>query len=116
VAGAPKRVSARRGRRSGPRLRWLIVGAAALIAFLYYRPLKSYLETRQTLEQRNAEVRSLREQRVLLRRRLIGSASDDVLARGARRLGLVRPGERLYIVTGIDAWRRAHARDRAGDR
>jgi septum formation initiator len=116
VAGARKRASARRGRRGGPRLRWLIVGAAVLIAFFYYRPLKSYLETRQTLERRNAEVRSLQEQGAALRRRLTASASDAVLAREARRLSLVRPGERLYIVTGIDAWRRAHARDRAGDR
>ena len=32
------------------------------------------------------------------------------LVRGARRLGLVKPGEHLFIVQGIQEWRRAHAR------
>ena len=32
------------------------------------------------------------------------------LVRGARRLGLVKPGEHLFIVQGIPEWRRANAR------
>ena len=34
--------------------------------------------------------------------------SGHVLVREARRLGLVKPGEQLYIVRGIPAWRQKH--------
>jgi len=37
------------------------------------------------------------------------SSSKQTLEREARRLGLVRPGERLYIVKGINAWLKDHA-------
>ena len=40
-----------------------------------------------------------------LARRLTSSTQPEALARRARQLGLVRPGERLFIVKGIDAWR-----------
>jgi cell division protein FtsB len=112
VAGSARRNAPRR-KLNTPRLRWLIAAGALLIAFLYYRPLHSYVQTRQTLAQRTAEVHSLRSQGRDLRRRLVAAASDEAVIRDARRLGLVRPGEKLYIVTGIDAWRRAH-RGRAG--
>ena len=35
-------------------------------------------------------------------------ARGEQLVREARRLGLVKPGEQLFIVRGIDAWRTAH--------
>ena len=90
--------------------RWLAVGALALVGFLYYQPLRSYLETRDELEQRSAEVRALAEQRRALEARLAAQATATARAREARRLGYVKPGERLYIVKGIDEWRQARAR------
>jgi cell division protein FtsB len=78
------------------------------VALLYYRPLKSYVETRSSLENRAAEVRSLRKERNELARRLADADTPDALARRARRLGLVKPGERLFIVKGIEEWRQAH--------
>jgi cell division protein FtsB len=89
-------------------MRWLAVGTLAVVALLYYRPLKSYLETRSSLEQRAAEVRSLRAERNDLARRLAEADTPEALARQARRLGLVRPGERLFIVKGVEEWRRKH--------
>ena len=41
-----------------------------------------------------------------LEQRLRGSTSLARLAREARALGYVRPGERLYIVKGIPQWRK----------
>jgi cell division protein FtsB len=89
-------------------LRWLAVGGVAFLAFLYYRPLKAYLETRSTLAERRAEVRRLEAEHARLERRLAASTSAAALALEARRLALVRPGERLFIVKGVAAWRRAH--------
>lgn len=90
-------------------MRWLALGTLAVVALLYYRPLKSYVETRSSLEDRAAEVRSLRAERDELARRLADSDTPEALARRARRLGLVKRGERLFIVKGIDEWRRRHA-------
>jgi cell division protein FtsB len=77
-----------------------------LIGFLYYKPVRTYIETRHTLAGRAAEVADLRAERGALKRRLAVSTSDEALTREARRLGLVKPGERLFIVKGIPAWRR----------
>jgi cell division protein FtsB len=87
-------------------MRWLVLGVALFIGFLYYRPLSSYLETRQELERRAAEVRELKDERLALARRLAGAEDAAAVERHARRLGLVRPGEKLFIVKGIHAWRR----------
>ncbi len=100
----------RRRRRAGTRLtRWLAVGAVILLAGLYYRPVKSWVETRHDLGERRAEVRALGDRNEALRERLDQIRSGATLVRGARRLGLVKPGERLFIVRGIPEWRRAHA-------
>jgi cell division protein FtsB len=87
--------------------RWLGVGALVLIGLLYYRPLHTYVATRAALADRAREVRGLRTERRTLERRLAHSTTDAALERAARRLGLVRPGERLFIVKGIEAWQRA---------
>ena len=91
------------------RARWLVLLALALIAFLYYKPLRSYVTRRAELAQRNAEVRALRVQKSALQRRVALADSGADVLRQARRLGLVKPGERLFIVKGIGAWRRAQA-------
>jgi cell division protein FtsB len=91
-------------------VRWFVVAVLALIALLYTKPIRSYLGTRAELQRRTAEVRALHAQKLALERRLIQAATGDELVRQARRLGLVKPGERLFIVKGIAAWRQAHAR------
>ena len=106
----------RRSKRRVPRgrllLRWLGVATLAFIAFLYSQPLRSYLSTRDALEQQSEQVRALRAQKARLERRLADSdtpQADDV---GLRQRS-VEPGERLFIVKGILAWRRAHERNGA---
>ena len=101
----PPSKSRRSRRRRPPLLRWFALATVLIVGLLYYRPLKSYIETRSALEERAAEVRSLRSERNELARRLAESDTPEALARRARRLGLVRPGERLFIVKGIDEWR-----------
>jgi cell division protein FtsB len=86
----------------------------ALVGLLYVQPLRTYLETRDTLARRTAEVRTLEAERQRLEQRLTAQTSTAALVREARRLALVKPGERLYIVKGIPAWRREHGR-RAGN-
>jgi cell division protein FtsB len=98
-------VSSRRPRRT-PVLRWAAVATLAVVALLYYRPVRSYLETRSSVMERQAEVRELRARRDRLARRLEEVETPEALARRARKLGLVKPGEKLFIVKGIEEWRR----------
>ena len=88
--------------------RWLGLGAVVLVAYLYYHPLRTYFETRAELGARKAEVAQLAAKRKELERRLTVSRSAEALEREARRLGYVRSGEHLFIVKGIEAWRKAH--------
>jgi cell division protein FtsB len=85
-------------------MRWLAVGAIVLVGLLYARPLRSYLGTKHELSQRTADVRSLKAERRALQHRLAEASTPQALQEEARRLGLVRPGERLFIVKGITAW------------
>jgi cell division protein FtsB len=105
VAHRARKASGRR-LRSG---RLLVAGVLALVAFLYYRPLTSYVQTRGDVEHRRAQVAALRAEKAQLERRLARSTSVAALRAEARRIGYVRPGERLFIVKGIPEWRRAHA-------
>ena len=86
--------------------RWLALGALVLVALLYYRPLKAYVTAHGQLAQRREVVRRLEHQRANLERRLGSSTSVATLAREARALGYVKPGEHLFIVKNIDAWRK----------
>ena len=104
---APKRRA--RAQRTTVLLRWCVLAAAGFVAFLYYQPLSSYLETRATLNDRTAEVQLLRQERSRLQARLEHAATVEALSREARRMSLVRPGERLFIVKGVQEWRRAHS-------
>ena len=101
----------RRLLRRRPRLlRWLALAALILIGVLYYSPVRSYVETRRALAGRLSEVQDLEHERAVLRRRLAARTSEETVLREARKLGYVRPGERLFIVKGIPAWKRARAR------
>jgi cell division protein FtsB len=93
AAASPRR---RRHRRAVLLRRWLGVGALCLVALLYYRPVH-----------RDAAVRALRAQRQALERKLANAGTDSALVAEARRLGYVKPGERLFIVKGLQAWRDA---------
>ena len=107
----------RRSRRSILVTRSLVVVGVGLVLFLYYRPVKSYLATAKEVAAREAEVKQLRAQRRSLEHKLALSTTREELAREARRIGYVRPGERLYIVKGSEGWRArqsAAARQAAG--
>jgi cell division protein FtsB len=85
-------------------MRWVAVGAIVLVGLLYTRPLRSYVQTKHDLARRSADVRALQADRRALQHRLAESSTGEALAQQARRLGLVRPGERLFIVKGVSAW------------
>ena len=86
--------------------RWFAVGALVLVGLLYYRPLHDYLQARSQRAVRVSAVRQLQKEQDSLRQRLRRASSLVVLAREARMLGYVRPGEHVFIVKDIPQWRR----------
>ena len=103
---------ARASRRPPPATiarRWLAVIGIGLLGYAYYHPLRSWVETRQELSSRRAEVAELGAENRALKQRLTESLSPDAFAHEARRLGFVRPGEHLFIIKGIAAWKKAHS-------
>jgi cell division protein FtsB len=80
---------------------------AAVAAFLYARPLSNYSSTKADLAARERSVIQLRKEKAQLTKQLARTTDLEALARQARRIGYVRPGEQLFIVKGIDAWRRS---------
>ena len=97
-------------------LRWAALGGIVVFALLYYKPARTYLHTRHEVAARTQEVRQLQAQHRRLEHLVAASTSGAELAREARRLGFVRPDERLFIVKGIEAWLKQHARVGRGAR
>jgi hypothetical protein len=85
---------------------WL-AGLVVLSVYLYYRPLDSYFGTRHDLTAQQASLTALRVREADLELRLRSATSIQATQREARRIGYVRPGEQLFVVKGIPAWREA---------
>src|SRR5215218_6910417 len=113
-ARAPRRAPATRpkGPRSRPRalpggargIRWDRVSRVALLVVLlgilglYIGPARSYWSTVQEAKHRRAEVAQLKRENAKLRAKRAALRSTSALEREARRLGMVRTGERAYVV------------------
>ena len=86
------------------RIRWDRLGRVALLLVLvgvialYVNPLRSYLSTWQEAKNRRGEVAELEQENARLRARKAELQNPRALEREARRLGMVKPGERAYVV------------------
>ena len=85
--------------------RLLALGGLLLMGVLYWKPIHSYQHTHAVLQRRDAQVSRLEVQQRQLKARLATVGTGPELLREARRLGFVKPGEQLFIVRGIAAWR-----------
>jgi cell division protein FtsB len=84
-------------------LRWLGIAVVLAIAIAYVQPIRAYLEARGDVAERRIERDALLRRQAVLERQLELASTDEFLVREARRsLGLVRPGERLFIVSGLE--------------
>ena len=97
----------RRPSRSRLVLRWLGLAVVLVIALGYIQPLRAYLDAREQVQTRSADIANLERERDTLERRLEFTDTDAFIEREARRLGLVRPGERLFIVKGLERVKKA---------
>ena len=94
-------------RRSG--IRWDRVGRVALITtlgvimLLYVSPALHWLEQSRTAGEQRTELSELTDKNRELKRRLRELRSPGALEREARRLGMIRIGERSYVIENLPA-------------
>jgi cell division protein FtsB len=87
-------------------VRWERVGRIGLLVVfavvvgLYVEHTLSYLSTRAQASQQQAIVQSLTRQNAQLRAEQKSLNDPATIIRDARALGMVRPGERPYVIMG----------------
>ena len=83
--------------------RWALIGVFAFVLVLYVGPAARWVSTYRQAKQKRAEVASLQAENRRLRSQQAALRGPSSLERQARRLGMVRAGERLYYVSGTGA-------------
>jgi cell division protein FtsB len=75
--------------------------ALGLVLLLYISPATKYFEAWQLSRETHTELRDLRADNARLRARARELKSSSRVELEARRLGMARPGERVYVVRGL---------------
>jgi cell division protein FtsB len=93
--------------RPRPGIRWDRVGRVALLAtlvvivFSYASPARQWLRQSGTAGHQKQELSDLNSENRKLKRRLRALRDPGALEREARRLGMVRVGERSYVIENL---------------
>lgn len=83
--------------------RLMIVGVIILIAGCYISPVRAYVEKSRLIQREQAKTESLRSQRDQLQFEKDSLQNNSYVEQVARRdLGMVKPGEQLYIVKDLN--------------
>ena len=108
TAGARTRTRAAARPRSRPQrsqnIQWHRVGRVALlftlfvIVLLYIRPVAHWIQQRSTAAHSQADLRDLQREHDRLEARLHQLSGTGAVEREARKMGMVRSGERPYAV------------------
>jgi cell division protein FtsB len=78
--------------------RWALIGVFALVLYLYIGPALSWIKTYREAGAQRSQVAELRAENQRLRDRRAELSAPGALEKEARRLGMVKAGERAYIV------------------
>jgi cell division protein FtsB len=90
--------------RTRSTIQWQKVGRLALlftlfvIVLLYIRPVAHWVQQRQTAAHSSADLRDLQREHDRLEARLHQLSGTGAVERQARKMGMVRQGERPYVV------------------
>lgn len=97
----------RSGGHRRPGIRWDRVGRAALLLVLatvlslYISPVSRWITQSRTADAQRAELEELRSEHSHLVEQVRELRGPDAVEREARRLGMVREGERAFVVHGL---------------
>jgi cell division protein FtsB len=76
-----------------------LLGVLCVIVLLYIPPVSHWFQQSGTAARGRTQVQQLERERTRLRARLRELTGPGALERAARRLGMVKPGERPYAVS-----------------
>jgi cell division protein FtsB len=88
-------------------IRWDRLGRAGLgavlgvIMLLYISPAKHWIQQSRTAGEQKSELQGLTRENRALKRRVKALDSPGALEREARGLGMVREGERAYVIENL---------------
>ena len=74
-----------------------------MIVLLYVPPIAHWVQQSGTAAREQAQLRELKAERARLRARLRDFSGPRALERQARRLGMVKAGERPYVIENVPA-------------
>jgi cell division protein FtsB len=81
--------------------RWALIAVLGLVLYLYIGPAATWVSTYREAERKRAEVAALAAENRKLRERRRALRDKDALEAEARRLGMVKAGEKSYVVEGV---------------
>jgi cell division protein FtsB len=81
--------------------RWALLGVLAVIVYLYVGPTSSLVSTWGEAARQRSAVADLKAENAALRERRARLLRPAALESEARRLGMVKDGERAYVVRGL---------------
>ena len=99
--------AARRAAPAPGRIRWDRLGRYALLAVLvavllaYIAPISHWLRQSATAKHEEAQLRQLQEENVDLKERIADLKRPLALEREARKLGMIKEGERAYVISNL---------------
>jgi cell division protein FtsB len=83
--------------------RFGLAGVLGVILLLYISPAKHWIEQSRTYDEQHSELRGLTRENHRLVRQVKTLSTPGALEREARRLGMVRDGERAYVIENLPA-------------
>jgi cell division protein FtsB len=101
-AAAARTLPARRTSIRWDRLgRLALLGTLVVILLLYISPAKHWLQQSSTAGAQREELNQLTRENAQLKTRVHNLKDPGALEREARRMGMVRQGERAYVIEGL---------------
>lgn len=81
--------------------RWALLFVLVLVVYLYIGPARNWITTYSEAGNKRKEVAALQAENVRLRARRSDFERPSAVEREARRLGMVKAGERAYVIQSL---------------
>ena len=81
--------------------RWALIAVFAFVLYLYIGPAATWVSTYNEAKRKREEVAALKAENQRLRERRKELRDPASLEREARRLGMVKAGEKSYVIEGL---------------
>ncbi|HEX5619069.1 MAG TPA: septum formation initiator family protein [Solirubrobacteraceae bacterium] len=81
--------------------RWALIAVFAFVIYLYVGPAATWISTYHEAKKKRAEVAALKTENQRLRERRRELRDPASLEREARRLGMVKAGEKSYVIEDL---------------